>query len=81
MLELMAHAAMRVSEVLKIRPKDIDERKITLPGPKSGKESEVVFVPQKVAELLKESIRENEIQPDKRIFPITYAAALGIRVS
>jgi integrase len=49
MLELMARGGMRVGEVLKIRPMDIQDRKITLAGPKSGKESEVVFIPQKVA--------------------------------
>ena len=47
MLELMARGGMRVGEVLKIRPIDVQDRKITLPDPKSGKESEVVFIPQK----------------------------------
>ena len=45
MLELMARGGMRVGEVLKIRPIDVQDRKITLPDPKSGKESEVVFIP------------------------------------
>jgi integrase len=54
MLELMARGGMRVGEVLKIRPIDIQERKIILWDPKSGKESEVVFIPQKVADRLKE---------------------------
>ena len=31
MLELMARAGMRIGEVLKIRPVDIEDRKITLP--------------------------------------------------
>jgi site-specific recombinase XerD len=39
MLELMARGGMRVGEVLKIRPMDIQDRKITLAGPKSGKET------------------------------------------
>ena len=30
----------------KIKPMDIQDRKITLAGPKSGKESEVVFIPK-----------------------------------
>jgi integrase/recombinase XerD len=42
MLELMARGGMRIGEVLKIRPIDIQDRKITLPDPKSGKESESV---------------------------------------
>jgi len=75
MLELMARAGMRVGEVLKIRPVDIQDRKITLPDPKSGKESEVVYIPQKIADRLKNYISEKGIEPDQRIFPITYNAA------
>ncbi|MDH3883711.1 MAG: hypothetical protein OET63_05825 [Desulfobacterales bacterium] len=41
MLELMARGGMRVGEVLKIRVIDIQDRKITLSDPKSGKESEM----------------------------------------
>jgi integrase/recombinase XerD len=60
MLELlMARGGMRVGEVLKIRPIDIQDRKLTLAGPKSGKESEVVFIPQKVADRLKEYVKES----------------------
>ena len=36
MLELMARSAMRIGEVLKIRPIDVQDHKITLPEPKSG---------------------------------------------
>ncbi len=75
MLELMARGGMRVGEVLKIRPIDIQDRKITLSDPKSGKESEMVFIPQKVADRLKEYIKEKGIEPYQRIFPITYNAA------
>ena len=58
MLELMARGGMRVGEVLKIGPMDIQDRKLTLAGPKSGKESGVVFIPQKVADRLKEYVKE-----------------------
>jgi integrase len=75
MLELMARGGMRVGEVLRIRPIDVQDRKITLPDPKSGKESEVVFIPQKVADRLKDYIKEKGIKPEQRIFPITYNAA------
>jgi integrase/recombinase XerD len=44
-LELMARACMRVCEVLKLRPKDIEDRKATIREPKSGKEAEVAFLP------------------------------------
>jgi len=49
--------------------------RITLPDPKSGKESEVVFIPQKVADRLKDYIKEKGIEPDQLIFLITYNAA------
>jgi integrase/recombinase XerD len=75
MLELIARGGMRVGEVLKIRPLDVQEHKITLPDPKSGKESEMVFIPQKVADRLKDYIKEKDIEPQQRIFPITYNAA------
>ena len=66
MLELMARGGMRIGEVLKIRPIDIQDRKITLPDPKSGKESELVFIPQKVADRLKEYIKNKGIEPYQR---------------
>ena len=70
MLELMARGGMKVSEVLKIAPNDVDDRKIVIRDPKSGKELEVVFLPQKVAERLKEYIRNNGIEPDKSIVKV-----------
>ena len=74
-LELLAHACMRVGEVLKLTPKDIEDRKAIIRDPKSGKEAEVAFLPQKVADRLQKYIRDNGIEPGDRIFPITYAAA------
>jgi integrase len=35
MLELMARAGMRVGEVLKLRPKNIEDRKLVISDPKS----------------------------------------------
>ena len=75
MLELMARGGMRVGEVLKLTPRDVQDRKLTLRDPKSGKEREHVFIPQKVADRLKEYIRDKNIQPDQRIFPICYEVA------
>jgi integrase len=66
---------MRIGEVLKITPNDIEDRKVILREPKSGKEFEFAFIPQKLAEKLKEYIRIKGIDSDKRIFPITYPAA------
>jgi len=74
-LELMARGGMRIGEVLKLTSRDIQDRKLTLRDPKSGKEREHVFIPQKVADRLKEYIRDKSIQPDQKIFPICYEAA------
>jgi len=75
MLELMAKGGMRIGEVLKVRPLDVRDRKITLPDPKSGRDSEIVYIPQKIADRLREYIQDKGIKPDQRIFPITYNAA------
>lgn len=40
MLELMARSGMRIGEVLKLTPMDIDERKAIIRDPKSGREAE-----------------------------------------
>jgi integrase/recombinase XerD len=48
-LELMVRGGMRIGEVLKLTPSDIEDRKLTLRAPKSGKEREIVFIPQKIA--------------------------------
>ena len=74
-LELMARGGMRISEVLKLTPSDIAERRLTLRDPKSGREQEFIFIPQKLADRLKDYIRGKEIQPNERIFPIGYEAA------
>ena len=75
MLELMARGRMRVGEVLNLTPRDIQGRKLVIGDPNSGKDAEVVFIPRKIANRLKEYVREKGIKTDERIFPITYAAA------
>jgi len=75
MLELMARGGMRVGEVLKLTPRDVNDRKLILRDPKSGKEKEIVFITQKVADRLKDHIREKGTEPDQGIFPICYEAA------
>jgi len=74
MLELMARGGMRISEVLQLTPSDIEDRKLTLRSPKSGKERETVFIPQKVADRLREYITSKGLGSDQRIFPISYTA-------
>ena len=74
----MARGAMRIGEVLKIVPNDIAERKILLREPKSGREHEIIFIPQKVADRLKEYVKFKDIGPHERIFPICYEAARSV---
>ncbi|MFT5701382.1 MAG: integrase/recombinase XerD [Desulforhopalus sp.] len=61
MLELMAIAGMRISEVLNLTPGDIEERKLILQKPKSGIRGEVVYVPSKLQRRLHDYIRDNVI--------------------
>jgi integrase/recombinase XerD len=75
MLELMARGGMRVGEVLNLTPKDLNDQKLTIQNPKSGKDEEIVFIPRKVAERLRCYISLKEIRSDQKVFPITYAAA------
>ncbi len=77
-LELMARGGMRISEVLKLTPADVIDQKLILRSPKSGKEHELVYIPQKLAERLKEYIAAKKIDADRRIFPITYVAARAL---
>jgi len=75
MLELMARGGMRISEVLKLTLSDINDRRLSLREPKSGREQEFIFIPQRLADRLKDYIRQKGIQPHQRIFPICYEAA------
>jgi integrase len=78
LLELMARGGMRVGEVLKLTPRDVQDGKLIIRDPKSGKEHETIFIPQKVAERLREYIRAEKIRSHERIFPICYEAARSI---
>jgi integrase/recombinase XerD len=80
LLELMARGAMRISEVLGLRPQDIDGQKLLLHTPKSGREQEIVFIPKKLSIRLLYYARDNCIPLDQLIFPITYAGARKIVV-
>ena len=75
MLELMARGGMRIGEVLKFRLRDLQDRKLVLQEPKSGREHELVFIPQKVADRLREYALEVCKDPDDPIFPISYEGA------
>jgi integrase/recombinase XerD len=75
MLELMARGGMRIGEVLKLRAMDVEGCKLFLINPKSGRQNEVVFIPKKVADRLREYIRLKNITADEKIFPIGYTRA------
>ena len=75
MLERMARDGKRIGDVLNLTPNDVNERKLTIRDPKSGKEQEYVFIPQKLADRLKEYAKENCTDPNQRIFRICHEAA------
>jgi integrase/recombinase XerD len=54
----MARRGMGTSEVLKLTPEDIEDRKLILRDPKSGRGIEVAFVPWKVADRLKNCVQK-----------------------
>ena len=60
MLELMARGGIRIGEVFKLRARDVQDRKLIIHDPKSANEQEIIFIPQKVADRLKEYIRATE---------------------
>jgi len=74
-LELQARCGLRIGELLKIKVSDIYERKLLLREPKSGKEAEVAFMPEQVAKRVDEYTRLKNMNPDDRLFPISYSTA------
>jgi integrase len=74
-LELTARGGMRVGEVLKLTPRDVHDRKLTLRDPKSGKEREPCEplnnseVPRKGPR--HKSLNREEHEPDLK--PITWS--------
>jgi integrase len=77
-LELQARCGLRIGELLKIKVSDVSERKILLREPKSGKDTETAFMPEQIARRLSNYIRNQNLSPNDRIFPITYATARNI---
>lgn len=80
MLELMARGGMRISEVLGLVPADVENRKLILRTPKSGRELEIVFIPQKLSSKLSSYIKDKDVKDDHRIFPLSYSGARKIVV-
>ena len=78
LLELMARGGMRVGEVLKLKVKNVQGRKLILSDPKSGNQTEIVFIPKKIAERLREYIASVKFKDDQNVFPIGYTRAREI---
>ncbi len=78
MMELMARGGMRVGEVLKLKAKDVYDRKLFLSDPKSGRQTEIVFIPKKIADRLREYITSGDIKDGNRVFPLGYTRTLEI---
>lgn len=66
---------MRIGEVLNLRVRDVDDRKLYISRPKSGREYEIVYIPKKVSERLREYIRTMNLETDQHVFPIGYSGA------
>jgi hypothetical protein len=54
---------------------DIAGQKLLIRDPKSGREQEVIFITQKIADRLREYTNSKHIEFNRRIFPISYEAA------
>jgi integrase/recombinase XerD len=77
-LELQARCGLRIGELLKIKVSDISDRTITLREPKSGKESELAYMPENVSKKLAEYVKGKALQLDDRPFPICYSTARAL---
>lgn len=77
-LELQARCGLRIGELLKSKVSDISDRTITLQEPKSGKESEMAYMPENVSRKLTEYIKDKALHGEDRIFPICYSTARSL---
>lgn len=68
MLEFMDQGGMRIGEVLNLTALDVDDQKLTIRYPKSGKSAVVVFIlPKKLANRLKDYPKARGAAGDQRI--------------
>jgi integrase/recombinase XerD len=78
MVELQARCGLRIGESLKIKVSDVSDRKLTLRTPKSGKESEMAFMPEQIAKRVHDYIQQKPLSPNDRLFPICYSTARAV---
>jgi len=72
-LELQARCGLRIGEVLKLKGSDVMDRKLLIREPKSGKETEMAFMPEQIAKRLSAYITASNIGPDDRLFSVCYS--------
>ena len=75
LVELQARCGLRIGESLKVKVSDVSGRKLILRSPKSGKESEMAFMPEQIAKRVHDYIQQEGLSPEDRLFPICYATA------
>ncbi|MCK5346652.1 MAG: site-specific integrase [Candidatus Heimdallarchaeota archaeon] len=75
LLELQARCGLRIGEVLSLKASDVSDRKLFIREPKSGKETEVAFMPEPTAKRLQEYIQERNLALEERLFPLCYSTA------
>jgi integrase len=74
-MELQARCGLRIGEVLKLRVSDVNERKLIIRKPKSGREQEVAFTPEAIATRLRSYITAQQLPGEHPLFPICYSTA------
>jgi len=70
-MELMARGGMRIGEVLKLTPNDIEDRRLIIQEPKSGRKGEVVFIPRKLLMRLNDYVKDRKLGATEMIFQIS----------
>jgi integrase/recombinase XerD len=75
LLELMARGGMRIGEVLKLKPEDLDGVRITLWHPESGSDQETVFISKRVAVRLRAHVGDENLRAGDQIFSLAYNGA------
>jgi integrase len=77
-LELQARCGLRIGEVLKLKVSSVSGRKLVIDEPKSGKDVEVAFMPEHVAQRLTNYIAEKDLEQNDRIFRVCYTTARNL---
>jgi integrase len=77
-LELQARCGLRIGEVLKLRVSDLSGRKLMLQEPKSGRDTEVAFMPENIATRLADYIASRKLSSEEPIFGVCYTTVRNL---